>query len=65
MNYFKFVPIIKNVLRDYYLQVDDEAVEDILFEDNDMLLKLKDGKGIRVRVDKKVKQRIIEEEKVK
>lgn len=65
MNYFKFVPIIKNVLRDYYLQVDDEAVEDILFEGNDMLLKLKDGKGIRVRVDKKVKQRIIEEEKVK
>lgn len=60
MDYFKFTPIIKNVLRDYYLQVDDEAVEDILFEGNDMLLKLKDGKGIRVRVDKKVKQGIIE-----
>lgn len=60
MNYFKFAPIIKNVLRDYYLQVNDEAVEDILFEGNDMLLKLKDGKGIRVRVDKKVKQGIIE-----
>ena len=60
MDYFKFTPIIKNVLRDYYLRVDDEAVEDILFEGNDMLLKLKDGKGIRVRVDKKVKQGIIE-----
>lgn len=55
MDYFKFAPIIKNVLRNYYLRVDDEAVEDILFEGNDMLLKLKDGKGIRVRVDKKVK----------
>jgi hypothetical protein len=55
MDYFKFAPIIKNVLRDYHLQVDDEAVEDILFEGNDMLLKLKDGKGIRVRIDKKVK----------
>lgn len=60
MDYFKFAPIIKNVLKDYYLRVDDEAVEDILFEGNDMLLKLKDGKGIRVRVDKKVKQGIIE-----
>ena len=60
MNYFKFAPIIKNVLRDYYLQVNDEAIEDIFFEGNDMLLKLKDGKGIRVRVDKKVKQGIIE-----
>lgn len=60
MDYFKFAPIIKNILRDYYLQVDDKAVEDIFFEGNDMLLKLKDGKGIRVRVDKKVKQGIIE-----
>lgn len=60
MDYFKFAPIIKNVLRNYYLQVDDEAVEDIFFEGNDMLLKLKDGKGIRVRIDKKVRQRIIE-----
>lgn len=60
MDYFKFAPIIKNVLRDYYLRVDDEAVEDIFFEGNDMLLKLKDGKGIRVRIDKKVKQGIIE-----
>lgn len=60
MDYFKFAPIIKNVLRDYYLRVDDEAVEGIFFEGNDMLLKLKDGKGIRVRVDKKVKQGIVE-----
>ena len=61
MDYFKFASMIKNVLRNYYLQVDDEAVEDILFEGNDMLLQLKDGKGIRVRVDKNVKQRIMEE----